>query len=361
MGRPLITNYKYQEYGAGPVNWWATEDVNGIMYFANGAGILQYDGVNWKTIEMEASARCLTKNPEGTIFVGGISEFGYLEPTANGDLEYISLLDKVPEEHRNFRDVWEVDYYKGRVIFRTEFKLYCWDGEKMKVISSEQGYHVGNIVNDVYYLRIWDKGLCFLKDDDTFELVPGGERFTSERIYSMLPYDDKLLIGTRNQGFFIFDGNDYVEFKTEADPYVKGKLYLPGVALKDGSFVFNTFADGVYLIDHNGKLIQKYTTDNGLQDGSVDFVYVDSRGVLWMMLFNGISSVNLNSTFTSLDSNMGLPTNVVFTTQRHKGILYLSTNNGVFYLDEDSKEIILIPGTSGQGGNFIQYNGRLYT
>ncbi len=362
IGKPLITNYRYQEYNAGPVNWWATEDDNGIMYFANGHGVLQFDGVNWKTIEMESSSRCMTKNSEGTIFVGGISDFGYLQPSTNGELEYVSLLDKVPEEHRAFRDVWEVDFYKGRVIFRTEFKLYAWDGENIKVISSEKGYHVGNIVNGVYYLRIWDRGLCVLKDDDTFELVPGGEQFASERIYSMLPYDDKtMLVGTRSKGFYLFDGKTYKTFKTGADPYVKGKLYLPGAALKDGSFVFNTFSDGAYLIDHDGKLIQKYTTDNGLQDGSIDYVYVDSRGVLWMMLFNGISSVNLNSTFTSLDSNMGLPTNVVFTNQRHNGILYLSTNNGIFYLDEDSKEINLIPGTSGQGGNFMVSNGRLYT
>ena len=39
IGRPLITNYKYQEYGADPVNWWATEDANGIMYFANNRGV----------------------------------------------------------------------------------------------------------------------------------------------------------------------------------------------------------------------------------------------------------------------------------------------------------------------------------
>ena len=360
VGRPLITNYKYQEYGAGPVNWWATEDDNGIMYFANGAGVLQYDGVNWKTIEMEASSRCLTKNPDGRIFVGGISELGYLDTKESGELEFVSLLDKIPEENRNFRDVWEVDYYKGRVIFRTEFNLYCWDGENMKVITSEQGYHVGNIVNGTYYLRIWDKGLCILQDDDTFKLAPGGEKFASERIYSILPYEDKTLIGTRNDGFYLFDGKDFEPFKTEIDELVKGKLYLPGAALKDGRFVFNTFSDGAYLVDHQGKLIQKYTTENGLQDGSVDYVYVDSRGVLWMMLFNGISNVNLNSTFTSLDSNMGLPTNVVFTTQRHDGILYLSTNNGIFYLDEETKRIVLIPGTNGQGGNFMLSNNRLY-
>ena len=40
IGRPMITNYSYQDYDAGAVNWWAIEDDDGIMYFANGDGIL---------------------------------------------------------------------------------------------------------------------------------------------------------------------------------------------------------------------------------------------------------------------------------------------------------------------------------
>ncbi|SKB40573.1 Y_Y_Y domain-containing protein [Maribacter arcticus] len=360
VGRPLITTYKYQEYGADPISWWGLEDDNGFMYFANGNGVLQFDGVNWELIEVPGfGTRSFAKDDNGRIHVGGAGEFGYLATSESGTMKYVSLIDKIPEEHKNFADVWEIDYYKGRVIFRTEFKLYCWDGKSMKVISSENGYHVGNIVNDTYYLRIWDRGLCILKDDDTFELVPNGEQFASERIYTMLPYDDKMLVGTRTQGFFLYDGKEFVPFKTEIDEQVKGELYLPGATLKDGRYVLNTRNDGAYIIDRDGKLLQKFTTANGLPDGTVNYVYVDSRGVLWMMHFNGISSVNLNSNFTILDSSMGLKT-AVFTANRHKNILYLSNNIGVAYFDEETNSIIQIPGTFGQGGNFFEFRNRLY-
>ncbi len=361
VGKPFITNYSYQEYEGSPVNWWELEDEKGVMYFANGIGVLQYDGVNWKVIPMNDSARCLVQDDMGTIYVGGIGEFGFLQPDDKGNLTFTSLVDKIPEEHKEFRDVWEVDYYQGRVIFRTEFKLYCWDGEKIKVIESSEGYHVGNIVNGTYYLRIWGRGLCYLKEDDTFALVPNGERFADERIYVILPYDkETVLIGTRNEGFYLFDGENFTPFKTGVDDYVKGKLYLPGVALEDGRFAFNTFSDGTYLTDHDGNLIQKYTTENGLQDGSVDHLYLDSRGVLWMSLFNGISNVNLNSSFTVLDTDMGLTTNVVFSMYKYNSRMYLGTNNGIFYLDEGSREVKPVAGTSGQAGNFLEINGRLY-
>ena len=362
IGRPLITNYKYQDYQGDPINWWVLEDTHGIMYFANNnGGILQYDGVNWISVERPAGAafRSLVKDDKGVIYAGGIGDLGYLKPTATGALKYVSLVDQIPEEHRNFADVWEIDFYKGSIIYRTEFKLYVWDGESFKIIESEDGYHVGAVVNGTYYLRIWNRGLCYLTEADTFELVPNGEQFASERIYVILPYEDQVLVGTRNQGFFLYNGERFTPFKTELDPYIAGKLYLPGVALPDGRYVINTFSDGAYLMDHDGKLIQKYTTENGMQDGSVDYTYVDSRGVLWMALFNGISSVNLNSSFTSLDANMGLTT-AVFATYKFNGRLYFSLNNGIAYLDEVQNRIITIPGTFGQGGNFFEFRNRLY-
>lgn len=362
LGKPFITNYSYQDYKGSPINWWALEDNDGLMYFANSGRVLQYDGVTWKKIEGNNGARCLVKDANGTIYVGGGGDFGYLSPNKTGELEYVSLLDEVPEEHKNFNEVWEVDYYKGRVIFRTEFKLFCWDGEKMKVIVSENGLHVGKIVHDIYYLRIWGVGLTKLLDDDTFELVPEGDRFADERVYVILPYDDQtLLIGTRTQGFFLFDGKEFKPFETEINDLLNDNIYLPGVALKDGRFIINSFSNGAYLIDHDGKLIQEYTASNGLRDGAVDFTYVDSRGVLWLPLFNGISSINLNNTFTTLDSSMGLPTNVVYAIHRFKGILYLTANNGIFYLNEETNKIVQIEGTHGQGNNFIEHRGRLYT
>lgn len=361
VGRPLITNYSYQEYEAAPINWNAIEDVNGIMYFANIAGVLQYDGVNWKLIEIPGiGTRSLAKDEEGTIYVGGSGELGYLSTSNKGEITYVSLLDKIPEEDKPFADVWEIDFYKGRIIFRTEFKLFCWDGKTIKVVTSENGLHVGSVVKGTYYQRIWDVGLCILKDDDTFELVPNGEKFSSERIYTILPYDDKLLIGTRNEGFFIYDGKDFTPFKTEIDDFVKGSLYLPGVALNDGRYVFNTNSNGAYLIDNKGKLLQRYAPSNGLGDGAVNHTYIDSRGVLWMSLFKGLSSTNLNSSLTFLDADMGV-TSVVYTVYRYKGILYFSTNNGFAYLDEATNQVRPIEGTFGQGNNFFEFRNRLYS
>jgi signal transduction histidine kinase/CheY-like chemotaxis protein len=363
LGRPFITNYSYQDYPGGPTNWWAIEGDDGIMYFGNGAGILQFDGVNWELIEMRGTGatRCFAKDDQGVIYAGGIGDLGYLEADEWGKMRYVSLVDKIPEEHREFGDVWEVDYYKGKLIFRTEFKLYSWDGQTMQITESEDAFHVGKIVHDKYYLRIWNRGLCVMEDYE-FKVVPGGEIFADERVYVILPYDEeRLLIGTRTMGFFIYDGQKFHPFKTEIDELIDGTIYLPGAALPDGRFIVNSFNDGAFLIDREGKLLQKFTTETGMQTGSVDFTYVDSRGVLWMPLFNGISSVDLNSPFTVIDTEMGLEDNVVYATHRLGNMLYMSTNNGIFYLMDGSNRILQVEGTFGQGGNFFEAKGRVFT
>ncbi len=363
LGRPFINNYSYQDYPGGPTNWWAIEGDDGMMYFANGNGIMEYDGVNWKMIEVggNGGVRCFAKDDHGVIHVGGIGELGYIRADERGEWKYESLVDKIPEEHRLFGDVWEVDFFQGKIIFRTEFKLYLWDGQSMQVITTENAFHVGKIVHDKYYVRLWDVGLCVMENNE-FRLVPGGEKFADERIYVILPYDeDQVLIGCRNLGFFIYDGQEFRPFVTEIDHLIKETIYLPGLALPNGRFIINSFNDGAFLINRQGKLLQKYTTETGMQTGSVDFTYLDSRGVLWMPLFNGISSVNLNSTFTVVDTDMGLEDNVVYATYTHGNMLYFSTNNGIFYLEDGANHINQVEGTAGQGGGFLEARGRLYT
>ena len=362
IGRPLITNYSYHDYQAGPVNWWVIEDDRGIMYFANGEGILEYDGATWNKIETPngAGVRSFAKDKNGVIHVGCEGDIGYLTPDEKGEMSFVSLKEKLPPEHRVFFEVWETDLFRDKIYFRTNDKLFRWDGDEFEVIISENGIHVGTIINDQYYLRIWNKGLCTF-EGDTFRLLPGGEKFAQERIYSMLPYDEeRILLGTRNDGFYLYDGRRFTPFKTDVDEQVQSVLYLPGAKLRDGRYVVNTFANGAYLIDRNGNLLQNLTKENGLQDNSVDFVYEDSRGVLWLALFNGISSINLNSKFTYMDDNMGLPTRVVFSLIKRNNIIYAGTNDGIYFLENGSKSFEHLANTSGQVGNFIILKNRLF-
>ena len=49
-GLPLLKNYKPKDYNAGSQNWALLQDNRGLIYSGNNAGVLEYDGVSWRTI-----------------------------------------------------------------------------------------------------------------------------------------------------------------------------------------------------------------------------------------------------------------------------------------------------------------------
>lgn len=212
-------------------------------------------------------------------------------------------------------------------------------------------------MNGKYYCRIWNRGLC-VQQGDSFHVVPNGGRFATERIYALLPYDNnRMLIGTRTQGLFIYDGKDFVPFKTEADPYIFNTSLYGGLVLSNGLIALNTFNDGMVIIDHQGKLIQRIDKSVGLQDNSVDNLFEDSRGNLWMPLFNGIAKIDLQSALTYYNEAQGLPAKTVFTIGFNNDFMYAGTNNGVFVLNKSTNRFEKVNGTSGQIGNFL-INGK---
>ena len=359
-GLPFITNYRYQEYNADGVNWWAAEDDKGVMYFANTKGILVFDGQRWELVRPPGSSetRALAKGKDGRIYVATNGDIGYLAPDKKGKLEFISLKDKVPEDKRNFGIVWEaVTLNDGSIMFRSNNRLLIWDYKAFKILESKEGFHVGASIGDQYYCRIWTRGLTILKND-SFHVVPNGEKFANERIYVMLPYDEKrVLIGTRTQGLFLYDGKDFIPFKTEADKYIFNTSLYGGRILSNGLIAMNTFNDGMVIIDKQGKLIQRIDKSVGLQDNSVDFLFEDSRSILWMPLFNGIAKVDLRSSLTYYNESMGLPAKTVFAVGTDNGVIYAGTNNGIFMLNRSTNRFEKLAGTSGQSNGFTR-NGK---
>ncbi|MGB4844700.1 MAG: GAF domain-containing protein [Ferruginibacter sp.] len=354
-GLPFITNYRYQDYNADGINWWATEDDKGVMYFANNLGILMYDGQTWELIKPidNSETRCVVKGKDGKIYVGTSGDLGYVDADEKGKMKFFSLKNKLPEKYRQFAEVWECNRLDDKIIFRTVNNLFIWDGKNMKVIDSYENLHVGNVVHNNIYVRIWNRGLTVLKND-SFHVVPGGERFANERIYVMLPYDEqRMLIGTRTQGLFIYDGKQFTPFKTEADPYIINTSLYGGQVLPNGNFALNSFNDGMVIITKEGKLVQRINKAVGLQDNSVDHIFLDSRGMLWMSMFNGIAKLDLRSSLSFYDESTGLPAKTVFGTGMYNGTLYAGTNNGVFMLDNNTNRFSKVEGTGGQINSFL--------
>jgi hypothetical protein len=123
-GIPYIQNFSPRDYNAEIQNFEIVQDRKGFIYSGNLNGVLIFDGVSWRLVQTPsktlARSLCLIND---TIFVGTLGDFGYLSPDDTGKLNFVSLLQYVPEQYRNFQDVYEIITYNNAVFFRTRYYI----------------------------------------------------------------------------------------------------------------------------------------------------------------------------------------------------------------------------------------------
>jgi serine phosphatase RsbU (regulator of sigma subunit) len=342
-GHSLLTNFLPSDYNAEPQNWAIVEDDRGVIYVGNGSGILEYDGVTWKQISLpnRALARSLARDSTGRIWVGGNSELGFLTSDEVGRTVFVSLRDKVPEQYSDFLDVWTTYATDEGIYFTTWVAIFRWDGTTMKVWSPQTSYHMSFVVGGDFYVRQFGIGLMKMEHTATGEelrLVPDGDRFAETRIYLMQPFDDeKILIGSREENLFLYDGHQASAFHTQADHlFTKGGIYQPGVVLPGGLFGIGTSSEGLIMIDSAGKLVEQVNREAGLQDNSIFFTYADNHTNVWLGMDKGIARVEVGSNFTRYDGLAGLPS-AVSAMARYKGKLFVGDVSGLKRLDLPDK------------------------
>jgi signal transduction histidine kinase/CheY-like chemotaxis protein len=349
-GLPFVTNFHPNEFHSYPQNWAITEDNRGLMYFGNQGYILEYDGVKWKKIAVAETGtiaiRSLTKNKKGVIYYGSISDFGYLSVDSLGQSKANSALKYVPPALRNFNDVWtgyatdEGVYFQARErIFRfAESKTGGLTGE-VKSWEPQTKFMYSFFLDGILYVHQQQLGL-FKMVNDSLQKIPGSDFLGNERLQVMLPYpsnssEKKYLIGMFYSGLYLFDGNTFSRFHTDADSLLKSTLYK-GTVLNDGSFALATAGRGLVIINKDGKILQVINRESGLQDESVYGVYSDRNENLWLALDNGISRVQSSSPLTQFTIQSGIAT-AVLTAIRYNGTIYLGSTSGLLRFNRNKR------------------------
>jgi len=347
-GLPIIKNYLPSEHGGTPQNWEIVKDKRGIIYFANTGGLLEYDGSNWRLIKVENEvARSVAMDSRGTIFVGGVDQFGLLKADTTGKLQYKSLLKLLPAEERNFGDIWTIWPVENGIYFQSSSHIfylpnsliYSTDRSQkgIRIWKSESVFSPAFMVDNKFYVPEIGKGLCAIEEDE-IKMIKEGDKFNGITIYSMLSFngdyssDKRVLIGTE-KGFFVYDNNTISKIKTEADGYIiQNQLYFRGAILSNNTFAFGTQNGGMFVLNKSGKLLSIINKSLGLNDNTVWFVYPGYRGELWLGLNNGIARINYPSSLTLFDSHFGLD-GTLYAFNEHNGKMFVTSANGVYYAE----------------------------
>ena len=359
-GYPLITNYSPKEYEAQQQNWAIIQDDRGIMYFGNGLGLLEFDGADWRLYQLsnKSVVRSLANGENRKIYAGGVGDLGYFQPDSIGKLTFHSLMKYVPKDKRDFSDVWQTFVVNGKVFFNASKYILTFNVQKkeFKVIQSEKGFHLMFKVNGLLYVREWGKGIEIF-NKDSLVLLKGSQKFAEERIYVMLPFpgeENTILIGSRSSGLFKYDGNNFIPFKTDADEFIKENLiYYPGVILSDQNILLGTISGGSLVIDTTGKEIIRYNNKSGIISNTNVYTFQDLSGAIWLATDNGISRIDYASKISYFDNRNNFtssPNNII----RFNEIIYVATNNGVYYLNPQTSDFNLLKNNNNQSFIFLK-------
>ncbi|GAA0360362.1 ATP-binding protein [Bowmanella denitrificans] len=354
-----MQHFSQGDYGAHNQNWAVLQHPNGLMYFGNTDGILEFDGLRWRLIRVanDTAVRSLALGNDGKVLVGAMGELGYLAADQYGHMRYHSLTEQVPESMQGFSDVWQIFVLPDGVYFRTSARLLRWDGDAFHSWEPEVAFHRTFQIGQRLLIRQVNFGLFELIDDE-LRLLAGGERFAGELIYSVLPWDQDgktLLVGTRSQGFWLFDGQNWTPWLTEAGADIKRDLIYQAIWLPGERLGVATEQGGLYILNRDGKWVEYWDRNAGLPDNSIRYAYLDQQQGLWLALNRGISRIEAGGQFSQYDETNGLP-GTVNIVHRHQGQLYAGTSQGLFALLPGSQaRFKAIEGIRGQTWDFLSF------
>lgn len=344
---PIVRNYSVSDYNAGIQNWAIAQDERGVMYFGNNSGLLEFDGSAWRLYELPTKGivRAIYISEDGRIYVGSYEEFGYFVRTPYDTLEYHSLKNKVKDFAFHNDEIWDIACVQGEIVFQSFGSLFFYNG------NSVEGIRMKNLplnlfqVGNTFYSQRINGGLCVFSDRKMEELIPR-KVFGNSDVLAGLPYDDAVLMLTRNQGGFLLYRDGRVEkWETECDDIFRKHTINRAVMTKDSCYVVGTISDGIYALDKKGKLIWKVNTDNKLQNNTVLRLYCDDDNNIWTALDEGIAYIHNNSLIYYYEPPFR-KIGMVYDVLVRGNEAYIASNQGLYWLRDGKTE--LVPGLEEQ-------------
>ncbi|MFL6262022.1 MAG: diguanylate cyclase domain-containing protein [Thermoanaerobaculia bacterium] len=331
-GYPLIQTYEPSLPEASTESFDVTRDPRGVLYFANFAGVLVYDGAWWQRIEVGKgrSAFRVASDSNGRVAVGGDDEIGYLSPDGRGTLRYVSLLGLLPPQQRALGQTLSLQATPQGFVFTTGRWLLVWDGTRIVTAATFPGdrpyaesFAVGREV------CVWTReGISRLRGT-RLEPMPGGEVFRNRRVDQILPAGGGMLVSVRGEGLFLLRDGKVTPFAPEASRWTAAKRLFCGARLADGRWALGSVLGGLLLLRPDGTIDQVIDAAAGLPDDFVSGMVTDREGALWLSLNNGLARIEIASPLSVLDRRTGLQ-GQPYTVARHGGALWVGGSGGLF-------------------------------
>lgn len=366
IGVPYVRNYESTALQAGAQTWMIDISADGLAYFANNDGVLEFDGLHWRKYSLPGGivVRSVMAASDGRIYAGGFNQIGYFTRDKIGEMTYISLIDKVPRPEMNFGEVWKIYELPYGIVFQSYKQIMLYRNGEITVIKAPGLFFFSFLVNSELYINDQEGGLYRLAHERLVK-IPGTDNLKGQFVWSMLPKGNNILIATADNGIYEFDGLKLTEWETPASSIFRKSQVYCGIAIDEETYAYGTIQDGLVICNAEGTILQHINLDRGLQNNTILSMQLDQYGNLWLGLDNGIDYVEINSPLTFFTHFNGLSAG--YAAVLHDSLLYLGTNRGVFCQEWEKllnnkgvQDFMIIPGTQGQVWELKVIDGTLF-
>ncbi len=357
IGSPFISNYKTENNFGHPQNWGIVQSKHGLMFFANGNGVMVFDGKKWEIIELPGKTppRAIAETQDGIVYTAGTNEIGYIQPDLQGRLEYISLFDSLNLKH--FGTIRDIITFENTVYFRSLEYVIRLNSNGFKYWKAKSSFSVIFLFNSKLYIDDESIGL-FMVENDTLVLAPSGNDFINRDFRFAKQLNGKVILANRQEGLYSYDPNLNAENRlknipSEANPILIKNFVYCGTTGRNGEIIIGTNNGGCIVVNENGKLISLLNQETGILQNKIHALYVDSNNLLWIASDKGITKCNYSGSITYWNEKHGLE-GIVQSFIEYNNTFYAGTLQGLFYLKNGFFEKVQCPIT--QTWSFLKYN-----
>lgn len=357
---PPVLSFSPQDYQADNQNWSITQSDDKHIFIANNKGLLEYEGEAW-TLYPSPNQSILRSvfYHDDKIYTGSYREFGFWEKQDTGKLTYKSLSSEIIDSIGTDEQFWTIDRLENWIIFQSLDNLYVYHilNEDIKKITIDGSITKMYKLGSDLYFQIINKGLFKLKDGKAV-LVSDHELFQNQIIINIYERNAQILIQTDTKGIYSLEDNP-VQWPNSSSEINQFTVYT-SLQTNDGSIVLGTISEGVVFVNADGKIQQKISQKETLNNNTVLSVFEDKDDNIWLGLDNGINCININSPVSVYhDDNGSLGT--VYTSLIFEDQLFVGTNQGLFKrpLNTPNTDFELIEGSEGQVWTLKEVDGDL--
>ncbi|MDC0116622.1 LuxR family transcriptional regulator [Flavobacteriaceae bacterium] len=339
-----------------------SESIDNEILFANSETLLLFNGTSWNNYPSpNGSVIRSVKYVDNKTYIGTHSDFGYYEKYNDGTLKYTSLVDELDLNIEEDEEFWNIMTLDNWIIFQSISRLIFIDknNSDVKYLKFKGIINHSFSINRQIYVAL-DTGLYKLVNGQP-ELIIGSNQIPSTLIVNLFNSSNGLLILTADNGFYLLNSSgDVSKVPSSLDVIQDNLSVFSAIQLSDLSFAIGTVGQGLFLLDSDLKTYKIINKSKGLANNTILSLYEDSNSNIWLGLDNGITVINNNSPFSVYNDNNGV-LGTVYATKLYNDILYIGTNQGLFYKKYNSNDSFkFIENTNGQVWSLIEIDGTLF-